>query len=45
MDRIIKKVKLAELNINFATATKTYQQTFDEKLKEQFFNTYTFSNH
>ena len=24
MDRIIKKVKLGELNINFATATKTY---------------------
>ena len=45
MYRIIKKEKLGELNINFASATKTYQQTFDEKLKEQFFNTYTFSNH
>ena len=24
---------------------KDYQQKFDEKLKERFFNTYTFSNH
>ena len=24
---------------------KSYQQKFDEKLKERFFNTYTFSNH
>ena len=24
---------------------KNYQQKFDEKLKEQFFNTYKFSNH
>ena len=24
---------------------KNYQQKFDEKLKERFFNTYKFSNH
>ena len=27
------------------SCNKSYQPKFDEKLKEQFFNTYTFSNH
>ena len=61
---MIKNVKVAELNINIATAfkeytgfindlikykclccNKNYQDKFDEKLKERFFNTYKFSNH
>ena len=29
----------------YVYSNKDYQQKFDEKLKERFFNTYTFSNH
>ena len=61
--KIIKNVKLAELNINISTAflktnfkddlieykclccSKNYQEKFDEKLKERFFNAYKLSNH
>ena len=50
----IKSVKFAELNVSIATiflntqvcssCNDNYQQKFDEKLKEQFFNTSKFSN-
>ena len=51
---MIKNVKHVGLNINCKDdliewkcliCRKNYQRTFDEKLKEQFFNTYKFSNH
>ena len=54
MDTIIQNVKNVELNLKIGTAliehkcsccNKIYQQKFDEKLKEQFFNTYKFPNH
>ena len=32
------------IEYKFLCCTKNYQQNFDEKLKEQFFNTYNFSN-
>ena len=31
--------------LTYVYSNKDYQQKFDEKLKERFFNTYTFSNH
>ena len=49
MDTMTQNVKLKELSINIANdlieykylcCSKNYQQKFDEKLKEQFFNTY-----
>ena len=51
---MIKNMKITKSNINIATnlieynclcCHKNYQQRFDEKLKERFFNTYKFSNH
>ena len=54
MDTIIQNVKNVKLNIKIAIVliepkcsccNKIYQQKFDEKLKEQFFNIYKFPNH
>ena len=33
------------IEYNCLCSNKNYQQKFDEKIKEQFFNTYKFSNH
>ena len=46
---MILNVKLVELHRKYSCkylcCNKNYPQKFDEKLKEQFFNTYKFSNH
>ena len=33
------------MEYKFLSCSKNYQQKFDEKLKERFFNTYKFPNH
>ena len=47
-DTMIKNLKLSEddlIECKCLFCNKNYQQKFDEKLKERFFNTYKFSNH
>ena len=48
MDTMMKNLNLTEddlIECKCLFCNKNYQQKFDEKLKERFFNTYTFSNH
>ena len=47
-DTMIKNLKLSEddlIECKCLFCNKNYQQKFDEKLKERFFITHTFSNH
>ena len=38
-------LKMILIECKCLCSNKNYQQKFDEKLKERFFNTYKFSNH